>query len=215
MNSALIKWIFAATFAIGIAVPQTANASSFTMNEAAFLAANPGLTLIDFEGLCLGGTCAVPAFAGVTFSGTNLVIADGPTFGAPSDWLADNAFGGFIDMAFSPAISAVGFRVSADFSGNIAGQMTVNLFNGVTLLDTQTFGTTGLSVFDTFVGWSGLAGLDNLRVTVTNAGDFVNVDNVSFGESGPAAVPEPASLTLLGLGVAALGRRRWAARRKA
>jgi hypothetical protein len=58
-------------------------------------------------------------------------------------------------------------------------------------------------VFNTFAGWSGLGGLDNLRVVVSSGSEFVNIDNVSF-----APIPEPATLLLLGTGLAAAGVRR-------
>ena len=143
----------------------------------------------------------MPAFPGLTFSGPNPVIADGPSYGAPSDWLADNTFGGNIAIAFSPNVNAIGFNVSADFTGQIAGQITVNLFSGITLLDMQTFATTGLSVFDTFAGWFNLGSISNLNITLTSSNDFVNIDNLYFG----TVVPEPGTLALLGIGLAGMG----------
>src|SRR5438105_5167189 len=127
----------------------TAASSQATVysSQAAFLAANPGLTLQDFEGICSSGTCPVPAFTGFSVTGPNPVIADGPTFGAPSDWLADNTFNGFLTLHFAPNINAVGFNLSAGFSG---GNLVVNVLNGVNLLDSELVSTVPLSSFTSF-----------------------------------------------------------------
>ena len=203
-----------AVFATSLAAAQPALATAFTMDHAAFVAANPGLTTIDFNGLCdSGAICAPPAFPNLTITAPGLVIADGPTFGAPTDFLADNTAGGFLDIAFAPGlgVSAVGFNIAANFTApEVLGNMTVSLFAGATLLDTQTFHTNGFDTFDTFVGWSGVAGVDHLHISVANRGDFVSIDNLSYGQS-VAPVPEPASITLLGIGLATMARRRWRA----
>jgi hypothetical protein len=198
---------------VSLAIARPANAGTFTMNQAAFQAANPGLTTITFDGLCPVDICVAPPFPNVTFTAPALVVADGPTFGAPSDFAADNTGGGFLDLAFNPGVTAVGFNIAGNFTAiEVLGNMTVSLFSGATLLDTQTFQPHGFDTFDTFVGWSGFAGLDHLHISVANPGDFVSIDNLSYGTSA-APVPEPASITLVGLGLAAIVRRRWPLRR--
>src|SRR5215471_3837085 len=188
MTRSLVAWVVAASASLAFAQP--AGAATFTMNQAAFQGANPGLTTINFDGLCdSAAICAPPAFAGVTFTAPAPVIADGPTFGAPTDFLADNTAGGFVDIAFNPGVSAVGFNIAANFTApEVLGNMTVSLFAGATLLNTQTFHTDGFDTFDTFVGWSAVAGLDRLHISVANRGDFVSIDNLSYG---PAAAPVP------------------------
>jgi len=214
MTRSLVAWVLAAS-AASLAFAQPAGAATFTMDQAAFLAANPGLTTIDFNGLCdVAALCAPPVFPGVTFTAPAPVIADGPSFGAPTDFLADNTAGGFLDIAFNPGVSAVGFNIAANFTApEVLGDMTVSLFSGATLLDTETFHTLGFDTFDTFVGWSAVAGLDRLHISVANRGDFVSIDNLSYGRAA-APVPEPTSIALVGMGLATIARRRWKARRQ-
>jgi hypothetical protein len=213
MTRSLVASVLACVASVALARP--AAAATFTMDQAAFAAGNPGLTTIDFNGLCDGAAiCAPPAFSGVTFTAPAPVIADGPTFGAPTDFLADNTAGGFLDIAFNPGASAVGFNIAANFTApEVIGDMTVSLFAGAMLLDTQTFHTNGFDTFDTFVGWSGVAGLDRLHISVANRLDFVSIDNLSYGRAA-APVPEPTSIALVGIGLATIARRRWNARRQ-
>lgn len=213
MTRSLVAWLAASVATLALAQP--AGAATFTMDQAAFLAGTPGLTTVDFNGLCdSAAICAPPVFPGLTFTAPAPVIADGPSFGAPTDFLADNTAGGFLDIAFNPGVSAVGFNIAANFTApEVLGNMTVSLFAGATLLDTETFHTNGFDTFDTFVGWTGVAGLDHLHISVANRGDFVSIDNLSYGRSA-APVPEPTSIALVGIGLVTIARRRWNARRE-
>lgn len=174
----------------------TLSQAAVYVSKAGFLAANGGLTLQDFEGICGGGACAVPLFPGFTPSGPNLVIADGASFGAPSDWLADNTFNGNIDLLFNPSVNAVGFNLSAGFNG---GNMFIDIFDGATLLDSVSVATTALSDFSSFFGIDGLGSISNLKIVVNNGGNFVNIDNLYFGSNN--SVPEPMSLALVAFGL--------------
>lgn len=197
----MTKKLLKIAVAILIASPVVANAS-FISNEATFVADNAGLTLLDFEGVCSSGYCAVPTYAGVTIAGPAPVIADGPTYGAPSDWLADNTWNGSLDLSFAPTINAVGFKISAGWNG---GTAVVNLYDGANLIDTQTITTSAISTFDTFAGFTGLGNISNLHLSVSSGDQFVNIDDLRFGTT---AVPEPASLALLGIGLIGIGAMR-------
>lgn len=98
-------------------------------------------------------------------------------------------------------VGAVGFDVAIGFGGLNA---SVSVFNGVTLLDSQLFGTASETVFTTFAGFSGLGPIT--RVTIVPAsGGFVLIDNLAFGAGGVNGVPEPATVALLGLALAVSG----------
>jgi hypothetical protein len=196
MKNKIMRIVHFAAF-IGLVFSAGASQAGFYTSQAAFLTANPGLALQNFEVGC-SGICPVPAFAGFSASGPNLSIADGPSFGAPSDWLADNTYNGSISLNFVPGANAVGFNVS---SGFISANVIISIFDGVNLLDTQALIASNLANFDTFVGWDGLGNISGLQIVVNNADAFVNIDNLYFG----SAVPEPASLALVVLGLAGLG----------
>jgi hypothetical protein len=189
--------------------------AGFTTSQSAFLSANPGLQTLTFEGIASPGAVVQPApsFAasGVTFTtpdGPGLIaIASSSSLNAPSDVLAVNAFNVPLDMNFTPTVGAVGFNVAAGFGG---GPVTVDVFNGATLLGSTTFTTTSQTDFTTFIGASGFGPITGVTVT-PSSGLFVLIDNLSFGA---AAVPEPSSIIMTSVGgLMALGI--WRRRRRA
>ncbi len=102
--------------------------------------------------------------------------------------------------------------VSVDFPN---GPDTVRLFNGVTLIDAvgygdftgQIFAGEGLPAPDPLAG-SSLARSNPLLDTGDNLNDFVILTSPTPGTVPITAVPLPASLYLLGSGLALLGARR-------
>ncbi len=200
-----------------LAAPLVASADPiFFDDDGEFDAANPGLTLIDFEGLVDSGTTPYDSSMtpGATLNFTRPRIVDSSTCGAASDHFAANVFGNSGSIQFSPTVNAVGFNIGLDADsgcgdGGVDGDVTISLFSGMALLDTQTFSTTTIDTFTTFAGWSGLGQIDNVTITVNSNRDFLNLDNLRYGR---VSVSEPDLMVLLGLGLlvlaVALRRRR-------
>lgn len=189
--------------------------ADFFTSQAAFNAVNPGLPVLTFEGIAAPGTSSqAPTFPGVTFTNATTgssnavnIASSSFFFNTPTDVLFLNVFTDPLTLTFAPTISAVGFNV---VSGDTGGLLTLTVFNGATLLDTEVVTTTGETDFTTFTGFSNLGDITSLTIT-PQIFKFVLIDNLAFGIAAPAAVPEPGSiafLTGLSLTGAAFLRRR-------
>lgn len=185
-----------------MAASTIASATVFT-SRATFEAANPGLAMADFEGIApIGSTTLYPGEARFSFTAISPTVASASVVGAPSDFFVENTGSGPVEISFTSVINALGFEASNGF--NAGNSMQVEIFNGLTLLETLTQVTSTFAAFDTFFGFSDLGLFNKVVITPVNtaAYGFVNIDNLTFGTS---YVPEPGSLGLLGLGLAGLG----------
>ena len=206
---------------MGLAAASLASAANATAitDKALFssLVVNP--TVIGFEGIApTGGVSqksqaqlnALYANLGATFStGGNFQDADRRNGnipgGAPSDWfcvpcVAGEAFSISFTNAVQPLIDAVGFTAAMPKAGHVS----VQVFNGSTLLESGIFDVNPYSSFDTFIGFYGLGPITSITVDpVENVG--FGIDNLTFGDPPGDPLPEPMSLAILGVGLATFG----------
>jgi hypothetical protein len=160
---------------------------STTIN-ACFLAGDilPGLTLasstVDPQGLALAG------------AGFNATV--------PSKSIFANSPDDTLNLSFDAA-SAVGFDLLSLYVNTI---VTVSVFGaGDVLLGTFNVPGTDSGLFFGVINNAGAITRINLSSALA---PYEGVDNVAFGAAAVTAVPEPASLTLLGGGLLGLARAR-------
>jgi hypothetical protein len=203
-----------------------ASASALPITQLSSAAEIVGLTTsIDFNGLPLG-PFANTAFSslGVTFEYDTpglMSIMDGINHWAPTNVAAAISSGGgtfsrHINLLFDAPTSSVGAMFGND-QDVIFTQVTLSVFDvGDNLLGSVSVLTNNNTAVDQFIGLTSTTPFVRARFENIQPSDSYSVmlDDVVFSaaeDAGPAPVPEPASLFLLGTGVVAVA---WACRRR-
>jgi hypothetical protein len=188
-----------------------AEAIVFT-DATAFDAANPGLALIDFEGVAppggfhRGDSYSFPNLT-VTSPTDSVAIADAASgFGFPTDVMFDDEYGGRLDFSFTSAVRAVGFNFAAGSMFPLPNvDVTLSVFGPNGLLDRAV--VSGSPGALDFIGWSDVGEITSLWVDVDSPAAFPVADNFRYTSPG-ASIPSPAPLALLIAGLAGLGLER-------
>jgi hypothetical protein len=194
--------------------PSHASVLTYCPTRTAFDGAAPGLPVQDFQPITDPGLIHSPLsnssnntdfppgniLPGITFSasGGDLYIFNGA--------LSTFTFERKPIMSFAPGVAAVGldwFGSTGSPGGGKAGDFTAQMFNGATLLGTQTLSEPANATG--FFGVSSTTDISEIDITFQatcttsgcDAGDANPfIDNIAFGPPTLTPIPEPTSLTL-------------------
>lgn len=141
------------------------------------------------------------------------------------DYFHYGSAGNFSYVSISTAdhqeIFGLEFLLGTGFNNDLPGYMTWEIYDNSNRVAS---GNSGSIMAGTVVGWADSDGFDELRVGLSNNVDFIlgeiqaiAIDNLNVQTiqttSGPAPVPEPATLLLFGTGLVGLARARFRRRK--
>ena len=190
----------------------TASVTIYT-SRSAWTAATSGVTTADFNGIASVGSFvgygSGPAVIdGLTFtSNDSMFVIDPAYYGFPYPdgfFNADYTVPNVVTIALPGSYTAVGFDFGSLFSGGASFDVTLGGLGPFTVSST---GSTADGVLD-FAGFISTTSFNTVTLSMPDAPNYNAVDNFSYGG---AAIPEPASIALLGsglLGIAGVLRRR-------
>lgn len=168
-------------------------------------------TVIDFNdgnpaNTQIGNTYAVQGVAFTNLCGGQ-TFKTGPAAGSE---VASNFFGPGCGPTYGPRSITFGStmtRVGFDITTNPSDDTTVTAWLGNTLVGSEFFDTYGGGTDGSFAGVEFSGGFDRIEISAAaNTNGAFSIDNLRF--EGDNRVPEPGTLLLAALGLAALRRRR-------
>lgn len=213
MTIELRKIVFGTAIASVLALATAAQAALVTVGEGAFAGSVP----IDFEGFA-GGDLITNQFSaqGLTVSSMAVELHNGYGLSFATavaaccgerallqgyDVTTDSSAAD--ELTFATPVTRVGFH----FGSNVAIDVPLDIYRGGTLLGS--FSLTPPEDTMGFFGFEDLDGIDRLVFGLERNARFASqLDNLRFtraDDEPPVETPVPASIALLGVGLAALG----------
>jgi hypothetical protein len=197
-----------AVIGLGLVMP-IAHADVIYDSRSNFQAATSGLDTITFEGIAPPvGSVSVSSPPGLTLDGVNFSIdrsngsdgslyVVGPDFYYPGNSVLTSQQATVYDNNITINLPSGVFALGLDYGSFFGGPLIFTFSEGTQLLRFAPDLNEGLS----FVGIISTVAISSLNISA-DPSETLNIGNVSFGSSAPAAVPEPA--THIPAGIAAL-----------
>ncbi|MCM3901107.1 MAG: PEP-CTERM sorting domain-containing protein [Pyrinomonadaceae bacterium] len=168
----------------------------------------PGTTPITFTGLADGTEVNGLSFGGILFSYSlgngNVVIDGGPGITNnvnPPNIVSIGNPTGILTLTLSGPATLLGYGYAVLAVAPVANATTITLFNGVTNVGSLNYNGVLDPVFaGGFAGIQSTLPFDSVQITFSNGVPAFALDNILVATS----VPEPATMLLLGAGLAGL-----------